>query len=354
MSKIMRGILYIVVSLLSFVPFSLAQQSREIEISLQPEVSSFENDAPIIINFTLTNQSSNPIRVLRWTTPINGISDDLFVVTRGSQRIQYIGRMAKRGEPTEEDFVTIEPGKPITVPVNLSMYYAIYEAGDYTITYETDETGLLVGGPDNLIRAPVVSNAATFRLLSGRTPPELVPLSSSEFDKCSSSQQDDLNAALTEANNIASMALQVLQDTPSEQQPNAQRYVTWFGVHTVGLYAKTIGNFSKISDAPANKAIVFGCSGSECEPIDYAYVYPNQPYGIFVCDKFWSAPLKGTDSRSGTIIHEVSHFGVVAATRDFAYGHNASKLLAVQNPPRATSNADSTEYFAENDPEIPM
>lgn len=323
-------------------------------MAIQSRLSSYGNDTPIIVDFVLTNKSSSSIRVLRWTTPINGISDDIFLVTRGSQPIQYVGRLAKRGEPTEADFISIEPGQSIAVPVDLSLYYAIYEAGNYTVTYETEGTGLLTGGPNALIRARVTSNAATFRLLSGRIPPELIPLSTSKFDQCDGSQQDDIGAALGEAANIASAALQVLQDTPSAQQPNSQRYLTWFGAHTDGLYTKVVGNFSKISDALANKAISFGCNGSECEPIDYAYVYPIQPYEIFVCGKFWSASLKGTDSKSGTIIHEVSHFGIVAATRDFAYGHNDSKSLAVENPPRATSNADSHEYFAENSPELPM
>lgn len=354
MLSIARRAVFLLISFLSIIPTAFAQQSREIEIFLQSRLSSYGNDTPIIIDFILTNRSSSSIRVLRWSTPINGVSGDIFLVTRGSQPIQYIGRLVKRGEPTEADFINIEPGQSIAVPVDLSLYYAIYEAGNYTVTYETEGTGLLIGSPDALIRAPIVSNATTFRLLSGRIPPERIPLSASKFDQCDSSQQDDLGAALAEASNIASTALQVLQDTPLAQQPNSQRYLTWFGAHTEGLYTKVSGNFSRISDALRNKAISFGCNGSECEPIDYAYVYPNQPYGIFVCSKFWSASLQGTDSRSGTIIHEVSHFGVVAATRDFAYGHNGSKALAVENPPRATSNADSHEYFAENSPVLPM
>ncbi|RAZ85310.1 peptidase M35 [Mesorhizobium hawassense] len=342
-------------SFFSIIPLAFAQQNQEIEIVLQSRLPSYGNDTPLVIDFTLTNRSRSPIRVLSWTTPINGVSGDIFSVARGSQPIQYIGRLAKRGEPTDADFITIEPGQSVTVPVDLSLYYAIYEAGNYAVTYDTEGMGLLIGRPGELIRAQVLSNAATFRLLSGRIPPQrAVPLSAPKFDQCDSSQQDDLGAALAEANIIASNALQILQSTPPAQQPSSQRYMTWFGAHTVGLYAKATGNFSKIADALANKTITFGCHGSECEPIDYAYVYPDQPYNIFVCSKFWSAALKGTDSRSGTLIHEVSHFGIVAATRDFAYGQTSAKALAVVNPPRATSNADSHEYFAENSPELPM
>ena len=55
----------------------------------------------------------------------------------------------------------------------------------------------------------------------------------------------------------------------------------------------------------------------------------------------------------GTIIHELSHFNVIAGTDDFAYGHTAAKQLALSNPAQARLNADSHEYFAENTPSLP-
>ncbi|RUW27360.1 peptidase M35 [Mesorhizobium sp. M4B.F.Ca.ET.215.01.1.1] len=355
MPSIVRSVTLVLLYFFSLVPLAFAQQNQEIEIVLQSRLTSYGNDTPLTIVFTLTNRSGSPIRVLRWTTPIDGVSGQIFSVTRGSQPIQYIGPLVKRAEPTEADFIDIEPGRSISATVDLSLYYAIYEAGNYAVTYDTERVGLLVGHPAALRRAQVLSNAATFRLLSGRIPPERIPLSAPRFDHCDSSQQADIGAALAEANNIASAALQVLQGTPSAQQPNSQRYRTWFGAHTVGLYAKTTGNFSKIADALANKTITFGCHGSICGPDVYAYVFRDQPYNIFVCQKFWSAALKGTDSRSGTIVHEISHFEVVAFTDDYSSGgQNFAKILAVENPPQATENGDSHEYFAENSPELPM
>lgn len=355
MPSIVRNMTLVLLFFFSLVPLAFAQQNQEIEIALRSRLSSYGNDTPLTIVFTLTNRSGSPIRVLSWTTPINGVSGEIFSVTRGSQPIQYIGRLVKRAEPTEADFINIEPGQSISATVDLSLYYAIYEAGNYRVTYDTEGMGLLIGGPGALRRAQVLSNAATFRLLSGRIPPERIPLSAPRFDQCDSSQKGDISAALAEANNIASAALQVLQDTPAAQQPNSQRYLTWFGAHTVGLYAKATGNFSKIADALGNREISFGCHGDECVQGDYSYVHRDQPYRIFICSKFWSAALKGTDSRSGTIVHEISHFLVVASTKDYSWGgQNSAKELAVENRPQATSNADSHEYFAENSPELPM
>jgi peptidyl-Lys metalloendopeptidase len=80
-------------------------------------------------------------------------------------------------------------------------------------------------------------------------------------------------------------------------------------------------------------------------------VYPNQPYKIYVCKVFWQAPLTGTDSKAGTLIHEMSHFDVTAGTDDFVYGQSGAIQLAITNPDNASMNADNHEYFAENNPE---
>jgi peptidyl-Lys metalloendopeptidase len=85
----------------------------------------------------------------------------------------------------------------------------------------------------------------------------------------------------------------------------------------------------------------------------YAYVYPNQPYNIYLCRVFWTAPMTGTDSKAGTLIHEMSHFTVVAGTEDWAYGQTNAKALASSDPDRAVDNADNHEYFAENTPPLP-
>ena len=82
-------------------------------------------------------------------------------------------------------------------------------------------------------------------------------------------------------------------------------------------------------------------------------MYPTQPYKIYLCRAFWTAPLTGTDSKGGTLIHELSHFNVIAATDDFAYGQTAAKALAISNPQQARDNADSHEYFSENTPVLP-
>ena len=71
---------------------------------------------------------------------------------------------------------------------------------------------------------------------------------------------------------------------------------------------------------------------------------------MYLCNAFWSAPSLGIDSKAGTLVHEMSHFTVVAGTSDYAYGTSACQRLASTNPKKAVNNADSHEYFAENTP----
>ncbi|MBF0274912.1 MAG: hypothetical protein HQK84_06745, partial [Nitrospinae bacterium] len=76
------------------------------------------------------------------------------------------------------------------------------------------------------------------------------------------------------------------------------------------------------------------------------------PYLIYLCGAGLSAPASGTDSKPGTIIHELSHFTVIGGTDDHAYGQSGAQSLATSNPSNAILNADSYEYFAENTPAL--
>ena len=74
------------------------------------------------------------------------------------------------------------------------------------------------------------------------------------------------------------------------------RYTTWFGAFTPARWNTAKGHFDKILDAFQTKPLTLDCS---CKKNYYAYVYPTQPYKIYVCKVFWSAPMTGTDSKIG-------------------------------------------------------
>ncbi|MFY0522514.1 M35 family metallo-endopeptidase [Archangium gephyra] len=162
---------------------------------------------------------------------------------------------------------------------------------------------------------------------------------------CTSTEQSSISSAFSSARTYANNASTYLNGITA----STTRYKTWFGTYSSTNVTTARNHFTNIKNALANAAVVVDCS---CNDSYYAYVYPASPYKIYVCNAFWSAPTTGTDSKAGTLVHEMSHFNVVAATDDHAYGHSAAKSLAVSSPTRALDNADNHEYFAENTPAL--
>ena len=167
-----------------------------------------------------------------------------------------------------------------------------------------------------------------------------------DFSKCSNAQQEQLVAAVDAGRSMTVDAHAYLAAGAGGAQYGA-RYGSWFGALDAGRAAIVNANFSAIRDAFETKPVKIDCG---CDADYFAYVYPAQPYTIYVCKAFWTAPLTGTDSRGGTLLHEMSHFDVVAGTDDHVYGQQGAAELARTDPARAVRNADSHEYFGENSP----
>ena len=80
----------------------------------------------------------------------------------------------------------------------------------------------------------------------------------------------------------------------------------------------------------------------------YAYVYPNDDKTIYLGDHFWNAPATGTNSKGGTMNHEMSHFDSISGTHDHVYGTDDAEDLATSDPESALENADNFEYYLEH------
>ncbi len=284
------------------------------------------------VTFTMTNVAGHPVRVLRYETPLDGIKEDLFRVSRDGTATAYLGRHYKWAAPEAADFVTLDDGQSVSATVDLATAYDFAATGSYTVGYGAahDTTSNLVAGVTVQVEG------------RGFVVPGAAPGSQLTTTGCSSSRITALTTAYSSARTMAASALSYLTNTT----PSATlRYTTWFGAFTSARWTTARSHFSAISQRLSNEVADCTCTDSA-----YAYVYPSQPYKIYLCNAFWSAPNTGTDSRAGTLIHEMSHFTVVAGTDDNAYGQSACKKLARSNPTRALDNADSHEYFAENTP----
>lgn len=337
---------------------SVALAAPGLDVRLDPVAGKRAGDG--VIHYSLTNHSDVDVLVLAWETPLRGVEDDLFEVTRNGQAVRYVGREYKRGLPQAEDYIEIKAGQTLSAEVELSAHYEMRDTATYAVQFVghfhdsfavkpvrqgTDEKLLPISDAD--LRSAVVS-----LWVDGVDLPSpgtdlgvwnIEKAGSVSFVGCSNSQASGASSGHSAAQTMADDARAYLA-----AGLRGTRYTTWFGSYSSGNYATITSNFSKIDDAVDNRAVTYNCG---CSSSAFAYVYPTRPYEIFLCNAFWAANTSGTDSKGGTIIHELSHFDVVANTDDIAYGQAACKKLA-RKASRAIKNADSHEYFAENSPRL--
>lgn len=344
--------------------FSASAASNGVTVSISPEKSKLNKDDNVVLSVTITNTSSTPQYVLKWHTPFAGIEDHIFDVTRDGVAVPYLGAHYKRPAPTAKDYYLLKPGQSHTSKVEISSLYDMTVTGDYSVKYHAASVNLFM--PKQDLRGNLTAAIASADLDSIESAPVALwvdgihargtkigepfemkvggtvsPMGVS-FSGCTSSQSSTITSAIAAAKTMANSSVNYLNAGTA-----GARYKKWFGTYTSSRFSTAKSHFNNIKSALDTKPIVVDCS---CKQSYYAYVYPTQPYKIYVCNAFWSAPMSGTDSKGGTLVHELSHFNVVAATDDHAYGQSAASSLATSNPTRALDNADNHEYFAENSP----
>jgi peptidyl-Lys metalloendopeptidase len=317
-----------------------------------------------VVEFKITNNSAESLRVPYWQLPSAAGQGDLFKVYRNGAKAGYLGALVKRPAPTDADYVTFQPYETRTFSVDLSASYDLSKTGEYSVTFSSylqDAKSLsgrkvtdAMGRMGQLRSAPlklwVDADNTLSALKGGNVSAKGKPGSGGTvvggvtYVGCSSTQ-------ITGAGNGVAQARSYTENAKGYLNTGTvgARYTTWFGAYTSSRYATAQQHFVAIDGAmdQSGGQIKINCG---CNQNYYAYVYPTKPYEIFVCKAFWSAPTGGTDSKGGTLVHEMSHFNVTAGTDDVVYGQSGAKSLAISNPDQALNNADSHEYFAENTP----
>jgi len=313
---------------------------------LQPTVARGEN---VLVRVTLSNTSPTAQHLLRWHTPLDGVDAPLFDVTRDGQPVRYLGRQIKRTAPGPGDYVRLDPGASLSKTVELSVLYEMSITGSYTIRYRSPAVPTVGAGLQAVVgelSSTPVSIFVNGRLPRGSKTAAFAPEATSAglaYANCSNAQQEALITAMDAGRAMATDGHAYL----GSGRQYGERYLTWFGALDAARGAKVTTNFTAIKDAFENKPVKIDC---DCNEPYFAYVYPARPYTVWVCKAFWAAAVTGTDSRGGTLLHELSHFDVVAGTDDVVYGQQGAAELARMAPERAINNADSHEYFGENTP----
>ncbi|MFY1830653.1 protease [Myxococcus fulvus] len=113
---------------------AMAKKTLECALSAPSQVKAGE---PVEVLFKLTNTSEQPVYVLKWHTPLEGIRNDIFNVTLAGAATEqsYMGPMAKRGPPDASSYATLAPGASAERSVDVAQAYGIQTPGTYRIRF---------------------------------------------------------------------------------------------------------------------------------------------------------------------------------------------------------------------------
>jgi len=324
-------------------------QDSAVRTTLQASKAFHRATEDVTIQVQFTNTGMAAVTLPQWLLDADDVDRSFLKVTRDGVAVAYTAALVKRAAPTADELIVLAPGQTISASYELSSAFDLSQGGVYDVSFDAaaqHASTNSVGASDS-ITIGVESNP--FRDLISD-----VDYSKAAGDggisytgKCTASQKSSLVTALSNALVYSDGAKNYLTNTTPG---NTTRYKTWFGTYSSSNWNTVKSHYTNISSVYNTKPIVFDCSCKKNNT--YAYVYPAQPYKIYLCGAFWAAPATGTDSKAGTLVHETSHFTVVAGTQDYAYGQSAAKSLALSNPAQAIMNADSHEYFAENTPAL--
>lgn len=140
-------------------------------------------------------------------------------------------------------------------------------------------------------------------------------------------------------------------------------YIKWFGVLNENRINRVASQVHELFKQLTKGTLSVHYLGKECERDDFAYTEDANNgslnnASLHLCQQFFTAPILGMNSQTGTLIHELTH--IVFNTDDHAYGYKKDPDdpekktcidLAKENPAKAIDNADNYEYFIESFPD---
>jgi len=306
------------------------------------------------LQWRLFHSQEEPMEILRWGTPLEGEWNANFfnvVHLESGKKAVYTGKIMKHALPTDEHFVVFTFGGVHQGILNLASGYRFYSAGTYAVTLSFSAT--------TKDGSSVLIESNTLEVFVEHADEEIVQTHNQErvigYVGCSAVQQSTIVTAENNAQiGVDNVNLYMSQTLPPSCSTN---YVEWFGTYSTTNWNTIKADYlamTNILRADGTNYDCTTCLSRSTYATTYAYVFPvdTATHTIYLCGAFWNAPAGPyqTDSKAGTIVHELSHFNDIAATDDNAYGQTACRNLAISNPTLAVNNADSHEYLVEAHP----
>lgn len=332
--------------------------------------ASFTLGEPIVVTFSITNNSPGPVRVLVWGSPLEDEVSNYLEVRRDGEKLPYDGRYRKRGTPEPDAYRAIAASETVTVVRDISQSYPIDVPGEYTVALVGDLLDAFelppTGEPDQprtnfeRHRLPAQALTTSFTVVAGGAPRRTTAYHARATESAAAAARSShldsdvprIDGGTGDQQQIVWTAHQAAQDSvdlvldllikrsPAENHP----YDDLLGEITDARWRAVTGNVENIRTGLHSDLTYDLTGGPVCDPMTVAYSDVGT-HTIHLCALFWTLSPAGFDTFYGTIVHEMSHLN--AGTDDVTYGLANCRDLADGDPDQAITNADSYEYFVE-------
>ncbi|KAF9558382.1 deuterolysin M35 metalloprotease, partial [Agrocybe pediades] len=307
---------------------------------------------------TLTNTGNNTLKLLHHPlTVLSRLPTPNFLITHklSGAHPRFKGVLVKykpMASGDERPYTVLAPDQTISVEHNLGQTYNFTNSGEgeYNISPSKVFYALNANASISSFKAQTSSHSAKISGDLAVSPSRALKSNRTSFNARNAYQRAVIQNAIVAATALVDDAAACLQP----MQLPSPRYTTWFGAWDATRKMLVPKRFSQIQ-TNSFAEFLYDCSTSTELDI-MAYVDPMSIFGkimMYLGNAFWNCPVVGTNSQAGTIIHEASHFIFNGATYDFAYGHDRCRALTLKYGPNiAVMNADSLQFFAENNPPL--
>jgi peptidyl-Lys metalloendopeptidase len=337
----------------------VAAPGLSLKVSGPPQVTNVDNFSVVA---TIVNTGDETLKL--FNDPRGTLSpfhtNSFTIVSERGDGPEFSGAKVKYGfeaaakSGNVKAFTVLAPGQSVDVTHDLSAAYNFNSTGATSYSVEPSTLFHYIDALGNVQQIYAhVTDAHTTSLAGNLVSSKLQARSRfrkrASFKGCSAAEQAQIKASIPEAIEYVVAASNYMKSRAS----GTQRFTTWFGTFSASranLVQKHYQNI--ITNTPDLNGYTYECNPSGCDDGVFAFVNPDDFGHISLCSAFWTAPVTGTNSKAGTIVHESSHFTKNGGTDDHAYGHSDAQALAKSNPSQAVMNADSHEYFAENTPAL--
>jgi peptidyl-Lys metalloendopeptidase len=335
---------------------------------------------------TVQNTGARSVSLLYWKGPFDTIDQSAIrLVDDDGLEIAYRGRRAKRRFDPDVSLVLFEPGETRTVVIDLAEQFELPYKGAYSVSIDMTD---VLGGQTETEFGPaherVESDIESLRLVLEPKPSiEFEPPVEPSFD----SKQDikltpapicppmffcyppayhdggichlnryigftrirSRNSSKTKI--LHDQALVAYQKILLFKVRDTPAFRRWFGAYSAQKAEKAWKVIGGIRGQLRCKSHAFYTDLGNCKDDTLAWFWtssdPKKMSAANYCSTFFSLPDTGVDTKWGTILHELSHgYG---GTSDHAYGQVRCEGLARNAPHLALENADSYQYYLEEE-----